>query len=853
MKRNQPALMLGALGILTSSLAFAQNFQTMPIQSGLTADVIANGVGSATTSTTTDVDGVSYAFVSQDFQATATSPALTYGLPTNGIINSVVTSTPGLSYVMANYSSNNSLKLSNQNDTGTIVFTTPKAAFRLYMLATSGSGASTVSVVVKFTDNTSQTFTGISISDWYDNTGFAIQGFGRINRNTNALETGSGTNPRLYQSLLTIDPANQSKLIQSVTITKTSTAQGHANIFAFSVDAYSSCPPPTLNAVGTITANSAAISWSPATGTTPVTYDVYYNTNNTPPTSSTTANLPGVSGTSTTIPSLASNTTYYYWVRSNCTTTSQSAWSFSGNFKTLCGPMTSMSENFDSYNTGNIVPDCWVRNYVNGTMSISSSTPASGNRNIYQTTSTTQTPSTVVLPEFSNVNAGTHWLRFKARVSSTSGTLNVGYVTNPTDASTFVLLQALSITNTNYTSANSEYTVIVPSSVPANARLAVRNTADGKGYYWDDVVWEAVPACIPPTAISTSAVTANTVTVSWTAPASAPANGYEYYYSTANTAPTATATISGTSAAGSVSKVVPGLNPATTYFMWIRSSCGTTSKSTWSYVGTFTTLCAAITPSYTNDFSTAPGNCWTNNQTGGTPATGPTGTTTSPLWVSGGFLNVGSANSMRINLYSVNRTGWLKTAAFDLSAGGYRVKFDYGVTAYNATGASAMGSDDNVQLLVSNDGGSTWTSLKTWNAASAPSNTSTTFSYDLVGYNSANTIFALYGTDGTADDNEDYDFHIDNFTVEAANLSTSEANAKNKEVKVYPNPFRDIVNISDIKEVKTVKVFDLNGRTLKTIENPTKEINLSSLNAGLYLITMYFKDGSQNTVKAIKK
>ncbi|MFC7348833.1 fibronectin type III domain-containing protein [Chryseobacterium zhengzhouense] len=853
MKRNQPALMLGALGILTSSLAFAQNFQTMPIQSGLTADVIANGVGSATTSTTTDVDGVSYAFVSQDFQATATSPALTYGLPTNGIINSVVTSTPGLSYVMANYSSNNSLKLSNQNDTGTIVFTTPKAAFRLYMLATSGSGASTVSVVVKFTDNTSQTFTGINISDWYDNTGFAIQGFGRINRNTNALETGSGTNPRLYQSLLTIDPANQSKLIQSVTITKTSTAQGHANIFAFSVDAYSSCPPPTLNAVGTITANSAAISWSPAAGTTPTTYDVYYNTNNTPPTSSTTANLPGVSGTSTTIPSLASNTTYYYWVRSNCTTTSQSAWSFSGNFKTLCGPMTSMSENFDSYNTGNIVPDCWVRNYVNGTMSISSSTPASGNRNIYQTTSTTQTPSTVVLPEFSNVNAGTHWLRFKARVSSASGTLNVGYVTNPTDASTFVLLQALSITNTNYTSANSEYTVIVPSSIPANARLAVRNTADGKGYYWDDVVWEAVPACIPPTAISTSAVTANTVTVSWTAPASAPANGYEYYYSTANTAPTATATISGTSAAGSVSKVVPGLNPATTYFMWIRSSCGTTSKSTWSYVGTFTTLCAAITPSYTNDFSTAPGNCWTNNQTGGTPATGPTGTTTSPLWVSGGFLNVGSANSMRINLYSVNRTGWLKTAAFDLSAGGYRVKFDYGVTAYNATGASAMGSDDNVQLLVSNDGGSTWTSLKTWNAASAPSNTSTTFSYDLVGYNSANTIFALYGTDGTADDNEDYDFHIDNFTVEAANLSTSEANAKNKEVKVYPNPFRDIVNISDIKEVKTVKVFDLNGRTLKTIENPTKEINLSSLNPGLYLITMYFKDGSQNTVKAIKK
>lgn len=854
MKRNQPALMLGALGILTSSLAFAQNFQTMPIQSGLTADVIANGVGSATASTSTDVDGVSYAFVSQDFQATATSPALTYGLPTNGIINSVVTSTPGLSYIMAGYSANNSLKLSNTNDSGTLVFTTPKPAFKLYMLATTGSGSSTVTVVVNFTDNTSQTFTGVAVSDWYDNAGFAIQGFGRINRNTNALESGSGTNPRLYQSLLTIDSANQSKLIQSVTITKTSTAQGHANIFAFSADVYSTCAAPTLNAVGTLTSNSAAVSWTPATGTTATNYEIYYSTTNTVPTSATAPILTGISGTSTTIPSLAPNTNYYYWVRANCGgTPSQSIWSFSGTFKTACGPMTSLSENFDSYAATTTLPDCWVRNFVNGTMTISSSSPASGTRNIYQTNTSAQTPSTVVLPEFSNINAGTHWLKLKARVSAATGTLNVGYLTNPTDASTFVLLQALSITNTNYTSTNSEYTVIVPTTVPANARLAVRNTADGKGYYWDDVVWEAVPSCFPPTAVTTSAVTANTVTVSWTAPSSAPANGYEYYYSTTNTAPTATTTISGPSAAGSVSTVVPGLNPATTYYLWIRSSCGTTSKSTWSYVGSFTTLCAAIVPSYTNDFSTAPGNCWTNNQTGGTPATGPTGTTTSPLWVSGGFLNVGSANSMRINLYDVNRTGWLKTAVFNLSAGGYRVKFDYGVTAYNATGASAMGSDDNVQLLVSNDGGTTWTSLQTWNANNAPSNTSTSYTYDLVGYNGANIVFAFYGTDGTVNDSQDYDFHIDNFTVEAANLSTSESNAKNKTIKVYPNPFSDVVYISETKDLKTIKVFDLTGRAVKTIENPTKEISLGSLNSGLYLITMYFKDGSQNTVKAIKK
>lgn len=84
-------------------------------------------------------------------------------------------------------------------------------------------------------------------------------------------------------------------------------------------------------------------------------------------------------------------------------------------------------------------------------------------------------------------------------------------------------------------------------------------------------------------------------------------------------------------------------------------------------------------------------------------------------------------------------------------------------------------------------------------------------------------------------------------------LGTSDLTSKTKEISVYPNPFTDVVYISETKDLKTVKVFDLTGRAVKTIENPTKEISLGSLNSGLYLITMYFKDGSQNTVKAIKK
>ncbi|MFC3157385.1 hypothetical protein ACFOEQ_01750 [Chryseobacterium arachidis] len=263
--------------LLASSLE-AQNFQQMPIASGLTSDVIANGIGSSAISTSTDVDGVSYAFVSRDFQVNASSTPLTYGLPVNRLINSVVASTPGLSYQLPDYNSSNSLKLSTQNSSGTITFTTPIPAFKLYMLATSGSGASTVSAVVNFTDGTSQTFTGVAVPDWYDNTGFAVQGFGRINRTNDNLEA-STTNPRLYQILLTIGAGNQSKPIQSVTVTKTSSAQGHANIFAFSADAYSDCAAPTLNAVGTLTSSSADVSWTAPTGTIASSYDIFLQHN----------------------------------------------------------------------------------------------------------------------------------------------------------------------------------------------------------------------------------------------------------------------------------------------------------------------------------------------------------------------------------------------------------------------------------------------------------------------------------------------------------------------------------------------------------------------------------------------
>lgn len=85
-------------------------------------------------------------------------------------------------------------------------------------------------------------------------------------------------------------------------------------------------------------------------------------------------------------------------------------------------------------------------------------------------------------------------------------------------------------------------------------------------------------------------------------------------------------------------------------------------------------------------------------------------------------------------------------------------------------------------------------------------------------------------------------------------LATNEVKdtAKNN-IKVYPNPFSDVLNISDIANVKNVLVTDISGRLVKTIAKPDSSLYLGELKQGMYLITLEMKDGSKQTIKTIKK
>lgn len=92
---------------------------------------------------------------------------------------------------------------------------------------------------------------------------------------------------------------------------------------------------------------------------------------------------------------------------------------------------------------------------------------------------------------------------------------------------------------------------------------------------------------------------------------------------------------------------------------------------------------------------------------------------------------------------------------------------------------------------------------------------------------------------------------VEDYTIEVdVKLGTSTVN-KNA-VSVYPNPFTDVLNISDVKGVKSISIHDVSGRQVKSMK-ATTELNLSELKTGLYIVNLHMEDGTVRSIKAIKK
>ena len=274
----------------------------------------------------------------------------------------------------------------------------------------------------------------------------------------------------------------------------------------------------------------------------------------------------------------------------------------------LCSPsVAAINENFDAYGTGNMVPFCWDRIVVgSASQTISSTSPASGTRNIWQSSSPGNV-SYVVLPQMTdmlNVSSGNYRLKFKARTATASGQLAVGYFpASSLVASSFVLISNVALTNITY---GSETVVNIPAGIPAGSRLAIANLGvSTESHYWDDVVYEETPSCQYPSGLAASSITNNSASLSWTASASS--NNYEVAIQAAGTGVPAGAgvAVSGTTYAAT------GLNAATNYEYYVRTVCSG-ANSPWAGPFAFSTaVCdASLTCNYTINMTDAYGDGW---------------------------------------------------------------------------------------------------------------------------------------------------------------------------------------------------------------------------------------------------
>lgn len=92
------------------------------------------------------------------------------------------------------------------------------------------------------------------------------------------------------------------------------------------------------------------------------------------------------------------------------------------------------------------------------------------------------------------------------------------------------------------------------------------------------------------------------------------------------------------------------------------------------------------------------------------------------------------------------------------------------------------------------------------------------------------------------------------FSLRLSNPSLSTSNFNNSVFNVYPNPVRDVLNISYDKDITQVAVYNLVGQEVlsKTASAAISSIDMSSLSSGIYMVKL--TSGSQSrTVKVAKK
>tara|TARA_R110000868_G_scaffold258149_4_gene515496 strand:+ start:1493 stop:3061 length:1569 start_codon:yes stop_codon:yes gene_type:complete len=83
------------------------------------------------------------------------------------------------------------------------------------------------------------------------------------------------------------------------------------------------------------------------------------------------------------------------------------------------------------------------------------------------------------------------------------------------------------------------------------------------------------------------------------------------------------------------------------------------------------------------------------------------------------------------------------------------------------------------------------------------------------------------------------------FKVDKSTLSVTSL-VKKTNLKVFPVPASNQVNIESDIEIETIDIIDITGKLVSKIELPNKTLDISGLSKGIYILRLYSKSGTTN-------
>jgi endoglucanase len=96
------------------------------------------------------------------------------------------------------------------------------------------------------------------------------------------------------------------------------------------------------------------------------------------------------------------------------------------------------------------------------------------------------------------------------------------------------------------------------------------------------------------------------------------------------------------------------------------------------------------------------------------------------------------------------------------------------------------------------------------------------------------------------------EYYFDDFAGYYPSVETSiDSYYQNNQVKLFPNPVKDVININCETPINKIEVISLAGKTVYSATGNINAINVSHMQEGFYIVKMYLQSGNINTQRLL--